>query len=67
MTIMDIMNMFTERDLQNIYIYDLDTDETLFDGLYWDMPFYLKHYSISSIDNLNDSDILTINVDSSIQ
>lgn len=67
MTIMDIMNMFTEGDLQKICIYDLDIDDTVYNGLYCDMPFYLKQYSISSIDNLINSDTLTINVDSSIQ
>ncbi len=67
MTINELMYMFVDEDSQRICIYDLDTDDVIYYGLYCDIPFYLKQYSITNIDNLTNDDTLTIIVDSLIQ
>ena len=64
-TIRELMNMFLEGDFQEISLYDVKTNETLFEGMYCDMPEKYDDWNICSIDNLTDKGIFTINVDSS--
>ena len=63
-TIRELMNMFLEGDFQEISLYDIKTDETLFEGMHCDMPEKFDDWSVWSIDNLTDNSILVINVDS---
>ena len=67
-TVDDLLDLFTEPQIQEIVVYDLNTDAEVFHGKYDDCPDNLRCLDIMSIDNTGpygSGSVLTINVDSS--
>ena len=62
MTIYDIMNLFMDADIQKIIIYDVEYGKDIYEGFYSDIPDDMQDYEVTSIDNLNKTEILTLNV-----
>ena len=50
MTIRDLMELFV--DDQELKIYDLDKDKTIFEGTYSDLDIEYEDMEITSIDNI---------------
>ena len=67
-TVEDLLDLFTEPQIQEIVVYDLNTEEEVFHGKYEDCPDYLRDLDIMSIDNTGSDgsgSVLTINVEAS--
>lgn len=63
MRIVDLMYYFIDADFQKIELYDLNSDKTVFEGHYGDMPAKYEDMEIASIDNMYPkTDTLTINI-----
>lgn len=62
-TIYDFLDMFTESDMQEVAIFDLNKDEEIYRGTRDEMPGELQDLEIMSIDNLDGSKVLTLNVE----
>lgn len=63
MMIFEIMDLFVEPADMEVEVYDLSTDEYLFQGLYDDMDYEIQNMEVCSIDNLYGRTVITFNVD----
>lgn len=61
MTIRDLMWLFLDGGMQKIKIFDLNTEKYLYVGEYGD--YEGDDYEIQSIDNIDETDYFTINVE----
>lgn len=62
MYIDEVMEFFTESSEQEIEIYSIGREETIFKGCYGDLDSEIGEYEIESIDNLSRSSCLVINI-----
>lgn len=62
-TVYDFLDMFTESDMQEVAIFDLNKGEEIYRGTRDEMPGELQDLEIMSIDNLDGSKVLTLNVE----
>lgn len=51
-TLYDLMFFFTDPEEQEITIWDCNTEETLYEGLYGNMPDELNYATVMSIDTI---------------
>lgn len=61
MTVYDLTFLFTE-DSQEIAIYGLDSEKTLYQGTIYDMDYKYNALEVCSIDCI-ENNVLTINVE----
>ena len=62
-TVNDFLDMFTEPDMQEVAIFDLSASKEIYRGTRDEMPDELQELEICSIDNLDGSKVITINVE----
>jgi hypothetical protein len=62
-TIYDFLDMFADPDMQEVAIFDLSKGKEIYRGTRDEMPDDLQGLEICSIDNLEGSKVLTINVE----
>jgi hypothetical protein len=60
MTIRELIELFIDE--QEFTIYDSDYEKNVFTGYIDELPDEYEYKEVSSIDNLNGTEILTINV-----
>ena len=64
MSIYDFMDNFIDSEYQEIELFDVNTDKTIYRGSYGNMPERYQFYAIQSIDNIDiNTDHITINID----
>ena len=63
MTVYDLLDMFTDADMQEVAIFDLSASKEIYRGTRDEMPNELQDLEICSIDNLDGSNVLTLNVE----
>ena len=63
MTLYDLFNLFTD-DFQEVEIYDLGSDESVYIGTITDCPSKFLSYEVMSIDTIyEETEKLTINIE----
>lgn len=62
-TVNDFLDMFTEPDMQEVAIFDLSASKEIYRGTRDEMPDELQELEICSIDNLDGSKVITLNVE----
>lgn len=63
MTVRDIIEMFSDENMQEFTVYDLDNDKVLYTGYLDEVPCDVENLEVSTIDCLTKgTDILTLNV-----
>lgn len=62
-TVYDFLDMFTEADMQEVAIFDLSASKEIYRGTRDEMPNDLQDLEIMSVDNLDGSKVLTLNVE----
>lgn len=62
-TVYYFLDMFAESDMQEVAIFDLNKGEEIYRGTRDEMPLYVQDLEICSIDNLDGSKVLTLNVE----
>lgn len=62
-TVYDILDMFIEADMQEVAIFDLSASKEIYRGTRDEMPNELQDLEICSVDNLDGSKVLTLNVE----
>ena len=63
MTLYDLFNLFTD-DFQEVEIYDLGSDESVYIGTITDCPSKFLSYEVMSIDTMcEETEKLTINIE----
>lgn len=62
-TVYYFLDMFTESDMQEVAIFDLNKGEEIYRGTRDEMPPHVQDLEICSIDNLDGSNVLTLNVE----
>ena len=62
-TVYDFLDIFTESGMQEVAIYDLNSDEEIYRGTRDELPPYVQDMEMCSIDTLDGSKVLTINVE----
>ena len=62
-TVYDFLDIFTESDMQEVAIYDLTSSEKIARGTRDELPSHVQDMEICSIDNLDGSNVLTLNVE----
>ena len=62
-TVSDLVNLFLEKTLQKIEIYNLETGLIIFGGTIDELPDEFGKLEVISIDNLSDNATLVITVD----
>lgn len=62
-TVYDFLDMFTEADMQEVAIFDLSASKEIYRGTRDEMPDELQELEICSVDNLDGSKVLTLNVE----
>jgi hypothetical protein len=63
LTVYDFLDMFADPDMQEVAIFDLSKGKEIYRGTRDEMPDDLQGLEICSIDNLEGSKVLTINVE----
>ena len=62
-TVYDFLDLFADPDMQEVAIFDLNKGEEIYRGTRDEMPGELQGLEIMSIDNLDGSKVLTLNVE----
>ena len=62
-TVYDFLDIFTDPELQEVAIFDLAKGEEIYRGTRDEMPSDVQELEIMSIDNLDGSKVLTLNVE----
>lgn len=62
-TVYDFLDLFTESDMQEVAIFDLNKGEEIYRGTRDEMPDDVQGLEIMSVDNLDGSKVLTLNVE----
>lgn len=62
MTIKELLEMFVSKTVQGFNIWNDSTEEVVFTGYLYELPDKYKCAEVTSIDNLTESGILTINI-----
>ena len=65
MTLYDLRYLFTD-DSQLVHIYDITSEENVFEGEFEDLPTELEDYEVMSIDTIYKFDFdghITINIE----
>lgn len=62
-TIYDFLEMFVDPDMQEVAIFDLNASKEIYRGTRDEMTRDVQDMEICSIDNLDGSNVLTINVE----
>lgn len=64
MTIRDLLEMFTDPDIQQFELWDNDKEEVVFTGYLNDLPEEFDTAEVTSIDNLepNNNGKITLNI-----
>lgn len=62
-TVYDFLDIFTESDMQEVAIFDLTSGEEIARGTRDELPPHVQDMEIMSIDNLDGSKVLTLNVE----
>jgi hypothetical protein len=62
-TVYDFLDHFCDPDMQEVAIFDLSKGKEIYRGTRDEMPDDLQGLEICSIDNLEGSKVLTINVE----
>ena len=63
MTVYELCDLFIDPAFQEIEIWDINTEKTVYKGEADEIPDNLNELEIQSIDNINKDGILSINVD----
>lgn len=62
-TVYDFLEMFVDPDMQEVAIFDLTASKEIYRGTRDEMTRDVQDMEICSIDNLDGSNVLTINVE----
>lgn len=62
-TVYDFLGMFADPDMQEVAIFDLNESKEIYRGTRDEMPDELHGLEICSIDNLEGSKVITLNVE----
>lgn len=62
-TVYDFLDMFADPDMQEVAIFDLNDSKEIYRGTRDEMPDELQGLEICSIDNLEGSKVITLNVE----
>lgn len=62
-TVYDFLEMFVDPDMQEVAIFDLNASKEIYRGTRDEMTRDVQDMEICSIDNLDGSNVLTINVE----
>lgn len=62
-TIYDFLDMFADPDMQEVAIFDLNDSKEIYRGTRDEMPSEVQDMEIMSVDCLDGSKVLTLNVE----
>lgn len=62
-TVYDFLDIFTESDMQEVAIFDLTSGEEIARGTRDELPSDVQDMEIMSVDCLDGSKVLTLNVE----
>lgn len=62
-TVYDFLDMFADPDMQEVAIFDLNKGEEIYRGTRDEMPSEMQDTEIMSVDCLDGSKVLTLNVE----
>lgn len=62
-TVYDFLDMFADPDMQEVAIFDLNKGEEIYRGTRDEMPSEMQDMEIMSVDCLDGSKVLTLNVE----
>lgn len=62
-TVYDFLDMFADPDMQEVAIFDLTAAKEIYRGTRDDMPSDVQDMEIMSVDCLDGSKVLTLNVE----
>ena len=62
-TIYDFLDMFADPDMQEVAIFDLNDSKEIYSGTRDEMPSEVQDMEIMSVDCLDGSKVLTLNVE----
>lgn len=62
-TVEELMEMFVDEDSQRVILYGVNAEKNIFEGYYNDMPDRYHELEITSIDNINETENITFNVE----
>lgn len=62
-TVYDFLDMFADPDMQEVAIFDLNKGEEIYRGTRDEMPSEVQDMEIMSVDCLDGSKVLTLNVE----
>ena len=66
MQVREVLDLFIFPEEQHFRLYDNDTEKIIFEGCLSDIPEnmeYLEYAEVTSIDNIQNGEPLTLNVD----
>ena len=62
-TVYDFLDLFADPDMQEVAIFDLNKGEEIYRGTRDEMPSDVQDMEIMSVDNLEGSKVITLNVE----
>lgn len=62
-TVYDFLDLFADPDMQEVAIFDLNDSKEIYRGTRDEMPPEVQDMELCSIDNLDGSKVLTLNVE----
>lgn len=65
-TVYDFLDIFTESGMQEVAIFDVTSGEEIARGTRDELPSDVQNMEIMSIDNLDGSNVLTLNVEAEL-
>ena len=62
-TVYDFLDIFADSDMQEVAIFDVTSGDVIARGTRDELPSYVQDMEIMSIDNLDGTKVLTLNVE----